>query len=327
MVSPVSAHRIVVIVGPTASGKSDLALDLAARRKGEVVSCDSIQVYRGLDIGSGKASAADRALIPHHLLDILEVHEEMDAARFARLASEAIAEISARGHLPILSGGTGLYLTALLKGLFEQGPRDSALRTRLEGMGRRYGARRLHRLLERRDPAYAKGTKPSDLVRLVRALEVCFGQGRPFSSAQRERRPAYKGEALMIGLVVSREELRRRVTARVARMLADGLVEETRRIVSALPAGAPLPRSLGAIGYREVRARLAEGDLKPGGDEELQRAIVNSTMQYAKRQMTYFRRQFDVEWFAEKTAAVNRVEDWLSGTAAPLGPASPAGSN
>ena len=298
-------------MGPTASGKSDLALELAVRLGGEIVSCDSVQVYRGLDIGSGKPTAAERARVPHHLLDILDLSEEMNAALFAQRAAAAIADIGRRGRLPIVTGGTGLYLTALLKGLFEQGSADPSLRGRLEGLADRHGAPRLHRLLTFKDPDYAKRTQPTDRVRIVRALEVCFAMGRPFSRAQQDRRPAYSGEALIVGLHPSRDELRTRVAARVKGMLASGLIEEVQRALASLPERSPTPRPLGAIGYREVVARLASGAPEAGGDDELQRAIVTSTMQYAKRQMTYFRRQFDVEWFAEGSAAAERVTRWV----------------
>ncbi|MBX7186190.1 MAG: tRNA (adenosine(37)-N6)-dimethylallyltransferase MiaA [Vicinamibacteria bacterium] len=307
------AQRIVAVVGPTASGKSDLAMDLALRLGGEIVSCDSVQVYRGLDIGSGKPSAADRARVPHHLIDILDTHEEMNAALFASLASAAISEISGRGQLPIVTGGTGLYLTALLRGLFEQGASDPSVRRRLEALAERHGPARLHRLLAHRDPEYAKRTQPRDRVRIVRALEVCFAQGRPFTRAQQERRPAYSGDALIVGLHPGREELRQRVTARVAGMIGRGLVEETRRTLERAPKGGPMPRPLGAIGYREAAASIASGGASAVRDDELQRAIVTSTMQYAKRQMTYFRRQFDVEWFAESAAAAKRVAGWVAG--------------
>ena len=306
-----SEDRIVAIVGPTASGKSDLALELAARLGGEIVSCDSVQVYRGLDIGSGKPSPADRARAPHHLLDILDLHEEMNAGVFAERASAAIADIGARGRLPIVTGGTGLYLTALLKGLFDQGAADPTLRGRLDALAARRGSQRLHRLLAVRDPDYARRTQPTDRVRIVRALEVCFALGRPFSRAQLERRPAYSGEALIVGLHPGRDELRARVKARVKGMLAAGLLEETRRALSSVPEGGPIPRALGAIGYREAAARLASGAPDTGEDDELQRAIVTSTMQYAKRQMTYFRRQFEVEWFAESRAAGERAIHWV----------------
>jgi len=309
--SELSAGRIVAIVGPTASGKSDLAMELSVSLGGEIVSCDSVQVYRGLDIGSGKPTAAERARVPHHLLDILDLHEEMNAALFAQRAAAAIEDIGRRGRLPIVTGGTGLYLTALLKGLFEQGTADPSMRGRIEGLADRYGPARLHRLLSLKDPDYATRTKPTDRIRIVRALEVCFAFGRPFSRAQKDRRPAYAGEALIVGLHPSRDELRTRVTARVKKMLAEGLIEETRRVLAGVPEGAPIPRPLGAIGYRETLARLAAGAPAAGGDDDLQRAIVTSTMQYAKRQMTYFRHQFSVEWFAESSAARERVARWV----------------
>jgi tRNA dimethylallyltransferase len=312
----VTAPRILVIVGPTASGKTGLAVELGAALNGEVVSCDSVQVYRGLDIGSGKPSRAERDRVPHHLVDVLDIHEEMNAAVFASRAAEAIRDIGSRGSLPIVTGGTGLYLTALLKGLFEQPEIDLSLRRRLEALGDRHGSARLHRFLAHKDPDYAARTKPSDRVRVVRALEVCLSLGRPFSEVQQERRPAYAGEALIVGIDPGREALRTRVTARVERMLKDGLVEETRRALATVLPGTPLPRPLGAIGYREVVARLEKGALPAGGDDELLRAIVIATMQYAKRQMTYFRRQFEVEWFAESALARERVEEWTGRTTA-----------
>jgi tRNA dimethylallyltransferase len=275
-----------------------------------------VQVYRGLDIGSGKPSLEDRASVPHHLIDILGIDEAMNAALFAERATSAIADIFARGALPIVTGGTGLYLTALLKGLFDQPGVDPSVRERLETLAGRHGSARLHRLLTAKDPEYAQRTRPADRVRVVRALEVCFGSGRPFSQVQRERQPAYKGEALILGLHPSRADLRARVTERVDRMLARGLVEETRRAHAGVPEGRPIPRPLGAIGYREVMTRLASGPLDPSGDENLQRAIVTSTMQYAKRQMTYFRLQFDVEWFTESEGALERLARWIGDEAA-----------
>jgi tRNA dimethylallyltransferase len=315
LASELSAGRIVAIVGPTASGKSDLALELATRLNGEIVSCDSVQVYRGLDIGSGKPTPAERSRVRHHLLDILDITEEMNAAVFAGRAAAAITDIGARGRLPIVTGGTGLYLTALLKGLFEQGTVDPSLRGRLEALAERHGSGRLHRLLAFRDPDYAARTSTTDRIRIVRALEVCLALRRPFSRAQTERRPAYSGETLIIGLQPSRVELRARVVARVRAMLAEGLIEETRLALARTPTGIGAPRPLGAIGYRETAARLAAGPLNPQGDEELQRAIVTSTMRYAKRQMTYFRHQFEVEWFAEAGSALERASGWVGNAA------------
>lgn len=311
------ASRLVAIVGPTASGKSALAVEAAERVGGEIVSCDSVQVYRGLDIGSGKPSMADRARVPHHLLDVRDLGEEMNAGMFAQEAASAIASIQARGRLPIVTGGTGLYLTALVKGLFEQGGAEPRVRERLDGLAGRFGSARLHRLLAVKDPAYASRTKATDRVRIVRALEACFVLGRPFSAAQSERRPAFVGEALLVGLRPPREALRRLVVARTRKMLEAGLIAETKRALGEVPAGQKTPRPLSAIGYRQVVERLAKGPLEPRGDEELQRAIVTATMQYAKRQMTYFRHQFDVSWFDDREAALRRIEQWAEGSPDP----------
>lgn len=301
----------MAIVGPTASGKSALAIEAARRFGGEVVSCDSVQVYRGLDIGSGKPGVEERRLVPHHLIDILDLNEEMNAGLFAERAAVAIEDIAGRGLTPIVTGGTGLYLTALLKGLFEHGGADPEVRERLEALARRHGAPRLHRLLMARDPAYAAKTQPADRVRVVRALEVFFSFGRPFSEVQAERKPAFSGKALLIGLDPGRDELRNRVTERVRRMFEAGLVEETRSALKTASDGGFSPRALGAIGYREVSASLADGRLLPHGESEVLRAIVIATMQYAKRQMTYFRRQFEVEWFDSEGAAMARIGTWL----------------
>lgn len=311
MSSSSAPARIVAIVGPTASGKSDLAIQAARRFGGEIVSCDSVQVYRGLDIGSGKPSVEDRRRVRHHLIDILDLEEEMNASVFASQAAAAIEDIAGRGLLPIVTGGTGLYLTALLKGLFEHGGADPEMRARLEALAERYGPARLHRLLVNLDPAYAAKTQPSDQVRIIRALEVRFTLGRPFSDAQQERKPSFTGDALVIGLDPGRDELRHRVAARVAGMFEAGLFEETRRALARAVAGGFKPRALGAIGYREVAARLAQEGLKAHGEGEVVRDIVIATMQYAKRQMTYFRRQFAVEWFRSDREALERIELWI----------------
>lgn len=304
--------RLIAIVGPTASGKSDVAIAAARRFAGEVISCDSVQVYRGLDIGSGKVQAGERQGIPHHLIDILDPDEEMNASRFATRAASTIADVAGRGRLPIVTGGTGLYLTALLKGIFDQGRPDLEKRARLERLASRHGLPRLHRLLRHVDPEYAARTQPGDPVRIVRALEVFFATGRAFSEAQRDRRPAFEGDVLLVGLDPGRDELRRRVEARVSRMLGSGLVSETRRVLASVPPGARRPRALGSIGYREVVERLSGGALGERGDEKLQRAIVTATMQYAKRQMTYFRHQFDAEWFAAAAPALDRMASWTA---------------
>ncbi len=301
----------VAIVGPTASGKSALAIEVCRGRGGEIVSCDSVQVYRGLDIGSGKATSAEQALVRHHLIDILNIDEQTNAATFAERAAIAMTEIGGRGRLPVLTAGTGLYLTALLRGLFEGGGADLALRGRLDRLMSRYGELRLHRLLARKDPEYAARTAHHDRIRVVRALEVCFKRGRSFSAVQRERRPLFRGKVLLVGLAPSRVELRRRVIQRVRGMLDRGLVDEVRRALAGRPPGAPTPRPLLSIGYREVTSSIAAGAVDAASDGELQRAIVTATMQYAKRQMTYFRRQFEVEWFEDSSAALDRIHAWV----------------
>jgi tRNA dimethylallyltransferase len=236
----------------------------------------------------------------------------MSAGLFAAQAASAIDDIAARGLTPIVTGGTGLYLTALLKGLFDHGDADPQIRARLEKLAARHGAARLHRLLAVKDPAYATKTQPGDRVRLIRALEVFFALGQPFSAAQAGRKPAFSGEALVIGLAPDRAELRERVTARVRRMLDAGLVAETQRALQTGSEGGFAPRGLGAIGYRQVAERIARGQEVSEGDHEVVRDIVTATMQYAKRQMTYFRRQFEVEWFASPAAALDRMEEWVS---------------
>ena len=177
----VAAPAVVAVVGPTASGKSALALDLAKERGGEIVSCDSLQVYRGLDIGSAKATAEERAAVPHHLIDVVDPDQEFSAADYARLARAAIDAIESRGRLPIVAGGTGLYLRALRRGLFAGPSRDPDLRRRLEGIAERGGDARLHRMLARVDPESAARIEKSDRLRVIRALEVFRASGRSLS--------------------------------------------------------------------------------------------------------------------------------------------------
>lgn len=302
-----SRSAVLALVGPTGAGKSDLALRIAERFGGEVVSCDSVQVYRGLDIGSGKPAEADRVRVPHHLLDVRDVSEPFSAADFAREAAAAIATVHRRGRLPIVCGGTGLYLTALLKGLFPQERPPIAERRRLQAWVGRFGPARVHKVLRRFDPEYAARVEEVDTIRLVRALEVRFATGRPFSEWQRERRPAFEGVTVILGLDPGREALRRRVVARTRAMLAAGLLDEVRAVLRTVE-NRPRPRALGSIGYKQGVAVL-DGLLEPS---QIERVMVTATMQYAKRQMTYFRRQFSVEWFAEPVLLEARVADLVA---------------
>ncbi|PYQ17458.1 MAG: tRNA (adenosine(37)-N6)-dimethylallyltransferase MiaA, partial [Acidobacteria bacterium] len=226
------AHLLIAIVGPTGSGKSALALRLAGERGGEIVSCDSLQVYRGLDIGSAKATPEERAVVPHHLLDVVEPHEAFSAAEYARQARAALAAIVARGRLPIVAGGTGLYLRALLQGLFEGPSRDEPLRRRLEAMAGRYGEPRLHRLLARVDPEAASRLPARDRVRVVRALEVFWNTGRPLSAHHRQGAEPLRGfSPRLLGIAPDRAALRRAIERRTREMFERGLLEEVRGLL------------------------------------------------------------------------------------------------
>jgi tRNA dimethylallyltransferase len=303
------APALVAIVGPTASGKSALALRLARECSGEIVSCDSLQVFRGLDIGSAKATPEERAAVPHHLLDVASVDEPFSAADYARLARAAIADVAARGRLPIVAGGSGLYLRALLQGLFEGPARDDGLRQRLERLAERFSDRRLHRLLARVDPAAAAGTNPNDRVRIVRALEVYWLTGRPITALRRAgSRPLEGFRTLVLGLAPDRALLRAAVEARTRQMLERGLLAEVEAVLA--QGGGSVPRPLGAIGYRQAVSVL-RGEMTL---EEAERAIVTETMRFAKRQMTWFRHQAprDVTWFGTPEAAYEGATAWLT---------------
>jgi tRNA dimethylallyltransferase len=302
------ASPLVAIVGPTASGKSALALRLARERGGEIVSCDSLQVYRGLDVGSAKATREERAEIEHHLLDVADPGEVFSAADYARLARAALDGVRARGRLPIVAGGTGLYLRALLVGLFEGPPRDEALRRRLEGLANRFGDPRLHRLLGRVDPVAAARINPRDRVRVVRALEVYRATGRPLSDQQQEGAEPLRGyRTLVIGLDPGRAALRAAIEARTREMIAQGLIDEVRGLLS--QGTDPLARPLQAIGYRQALSVL-RGEMTL---RDAEGAIVTATLRFAKRQMTWFRHQADVRWFTHAGEAKEAVEAWLEG--------------
>jgi len=291
---------VLVVLGPTAVGKSALALFLARRFGGEIVNADSMQVYRGFDIGTDKPSAADRAAVPHHLLDILEPESQFTAADFARLASQAVRDIQARGRLPIVAGGTGLYLQALLDGLFPGPGSDRRIRRDLEKEAVSLGVESLHRRLAAVDPDCARRIAARDKVRIIRALEVHALTGIPLSrhfarteSRLRDFQPA------RIGLQLDRRNLVKRIESRVDRMFEAGIVEEVRAHLSrGLGRDAPPFR---ALGYRHV-LQVLEGTLTVAQAAALTKT---DTRRYAKRQMTWFKKMKDVAWFpADDRAAV-----------------------
>lgn len=303
-----SPSTLVAIVGPTGSGKSALALHLAKRFPSEVVSCDALQVYRGVDIGTGKLSVSERRGIAHHLLDVADAQEEFSAASYLRLAVPIIERIDAQGKLPLVVGGTGLYLRALLRGLFVGPGRDPQLRHRLAAIAERRGRAFLHRMLGRLDPESATRIHRNDLVRTVRALEVCLLAKRPMSQLMKERESPLSGfRPLLVGIAPPRRELARRIEERVQGMFERGLVDEVRRIIREFGADAA---AIKAIGYRQVSQHLA-GDIPL---DEARQATVRATLQYAKRQMTWFRREQGVVWFqcfGDDLEASETIEKYL----------------
>lgn len=303
--APVAAP-VIAVVGPTAAGKSALALALARERGGEIVCCDSLQVYRGLDIGSAKATPDERTAVTHHMLDVADPDEPFSAAEYSRQARAALAGIAGRQRLAIVAGGTGLYLRALLHGLFEGPSRDADLRIRLERIAERRGDARLHRMLAAVDPEAAARIAPRDRLRVVRALEVFRSTRRPISEHHRAGSDPLRGhDVLVIGLDPPRDALREAVERRTADMLARGLVDEARRLLDR--GYGPDLRPLRAIGYRQAVA-VARGEMTA---DDAQRAIVADTMRYAKRQMTWFRHQTEATWFTAPEPALLAARAWL----------------
>ncbi len=284
---------LIIVLGPTAVGKSRVAVDLALRFGGEIISGDSIQVYRGFDIGTDKPGPEARRGVPHHLIDIVGPEVQYTAADFVRDALAAARDIAGRGRLPLVAGGTGLYLKALVDGLFPGPGRDPDLRRALEAEAGAKGLDALFRRLESADPEYARKIRSRDRVRIIRALEVLAATGRPLSEHFRETRSPLAGRKLVrIGLALDREALCRRIEERVDRMFARGLVEEVRALQArGIPASAAPFR---ALGYRHVVRHLA-GEI---GLAEAAALTKIETRQYAKRQMTWFRKMAEVDWFS-----------------------------
>jgi len=288
-VSGRSGH-LIAIVGPTAAGKSDLSVRLARELGGEVINADSMQLYRGMNIGTGKLTAAERADVPHHLLDIWDVTEPASVSEYQRLARAAVADIRSRGRTPILVGGSGLYVRAVIDQLDFPGT-DPRVRGRLESELTVAGPAAMHARLAREDPAAAAAILPSNGRRIVRALEVIELSGRPFSATL----PGYAlvmMPATQLGLAVPRSELDRRIAGRVRRMWLSGFVDEVRALASAgLRAGRTASR---ALGYAQV-LRFPDGEWT---EAEAERQTVAQTRRFARRQESWFRRDPRVRWLA-----------------------------
>ena len=281
---------LLVLAGPTASGKSALALHLAGLLDGEIVSCDAVALYHGLDIGSAKPSPADRAAIPHYGLDLLTPDQAANAGDFARVARIALRDIRDRGRLPILAGGTGLYLRAVLHGLAPAPPRDEALRQRLRSLAERRGQGALHRLLRRCDPAAAERIHPNDSPKLIRSLEVTLlARRRQTEQWAAGRDPLHGFRTLQIGLDPPRAALYTRINERAAAMFAHGLLEEAAALRNRYGESAP---ALGSLGYSQALAVLRGSQTLPEAIAEAQQGHRH----YAKRQLTWFRREPSMHW-------------------------------
>jgi tRNA dimethylallyltransferase len=292
---PQSEPLLVVILGPTGSGKSALAIALAQQFAGEVVSCDSVAVYRHFEIGTAKPTSQQRALVPHHLLDVAEPGQPFTAGEYARQARAAITEIAGRQRLPIVVGGTGLYLRALLEGLFPGPQRSEQLRERLRERAQERGSPYLHKLLLRLDPAAAAKIHPHDAPKIIRAVEVCLTACGPMSQLWEERgRDPLRGfRILRIGLNPEREALYARLNQRACQMLECGLMDETATLLPRY--GEPKSITpLDALGYKQA-TQFLRGELTR---EQALAATQQGHRNYAKRQMTWFRREPDVTWLA-----------------------------
>ena len=286
-------YPLIAIVGPTASGKSELGMYLAERFSGEIVNYDSVQIFRHLDIGTAKPALEERQRVSHHMIDIREPTEIFTAGDYQREARLVLEQIRERRKLPILAGGTGLYLRALTDGLFNGPARSLYWRNRLEMIAERKGRGHLHRLLSRLDPAAAGRIGERDRPKVIRALEVRLETGKALTEHLMEepRQPLTGFETILVGLNPPREELYRRIDERVRHMFAAGLVEEIRRLLAmGIP---PSAKPFEAIGYRHVLADLDSSITR----EETIRIIQRDTRRYAKRQMTWFRNQPSVTWF------------------------------
>jgi tRNA dimethylallyltransferase len=283
---------LVAIVGPTGSGKTALSICLAKQFQGEIVNCDSVAIYRDFEIGTAKPTPEERQQAPHHLFDTIDPNYYTTAGEYARQARAVVREIAERAATPIVVGGTGLYLRALLDGLFAGPERSEELRERLRSRAGERGSPYLLRILRRLDPAVAEKIHANDLPKLIRAIEVCLSARRPMSEQWRHGRDPLLGfRILRIGLDPPRRELYARINRRVASMFARGLVEETGQLLQKYGGSA---RPFSSIGYREVR-QLLKGELTR---EAAMASVQQAHRNYAKRQMTWFRKEPDVRWIS-----------------------------
>jgi tRNA dimethylallyltransferase len=300
---------LVAIIGPTASGKSALGVKLAERFGGEVVTCDSTQLYRGFDIGTAKPTLAERRGIPHHLIDVLGPKDDATAGGYRQLTLRILGDVRQRGRLPVFTVGTGLYLRVLLEGLADVPQRSEELRERLRASVQEHTPGHLHRVLKRLDPEAAQKIAPADEQKLIRAVEICLLTRKPISEVHRTGRVPLEGwRVLKVGLMPPREKLNERIRARTDAMLEHGWMREVQALLdSGLSEDA---KPFDFIGYRELRAALRGGIALQQARETIQQA----TRRYAKRQLTWFRKEPGVRWFSgfgDDAEIETAVFEWL----------------
>jgi tRNA dimethylallyltransferase len=284
-------QKLLVIIGPTAVGKTKLSIELAKRYNGEIISGDSMQIYRGMDIGTAKIKIEEMEGIPHHLIDIKETDESFSAAEFQQLVRAKISEITSKGKLPIIVGGTGLYIQAVIYDYqFSEAPADEEFRLQLEKRAKEIGNEALHTELTKIDPESARQLHPNNVRRVIRALEIYHCTGKIMSESQMNQQPDLLYETALIGLTMDREKLYERINTRVEMMISEGLLEE----VSGLHKhGVRDCQSIQAIGYKEIYDYL---DGKVSFHDAIE-SLKQNSRRYAKRQLTWFRNKMDVEWF------------------------------
>ncbi len=281
---------LVVVLGPTASGKTALSLAIAKEFDGEIVNCDSVAMYREFDIGTAKPTLSERAEAPHHLFDFADPTQDVTAGEYARQARAVLEEIKARARMPIVVGGTGLYLRALLEGLFAGPARSEELRERLRERASIRGSDYLHKILKRMDKAAAERVHPNDAPKLIRAIEVCLSAKEKMSELWQQGRDPLKGFCILrLGLDPDRAELYERINRRAAQMFDCGLIDETKRLTAKYGTSA---RPLASLGYKQA-SQLLRGELTR---EQALQAAQQAHRNYAKRQMTWFRREPEVSW-------------------------------
>ncbi|WP_202077293.1 tRNA (adenosine(37)-N6)-dimethylallyltransferase MiaA [Caldalkalibacillus salinus] len=295
-------EKLLVIIGPTAVGKTKLSVSLAQRFNGEVISGDSMQIYRGMDIGTAKITPDEMQGVPHHLIDLREPWESFSVNEFQTLATDHITQINQRGRLPLLVGGTGLYVQSVTHQFqFAEDSRDEEVRQKWETYLQKHGREALHQALAQKDPIYAEQLHPNNTRRVIRALEIIETTGQSMAEYQGEWEKSSPYELAMVGLTMERQKLYERINHRVDLMIQDGLIEEVQRL---LDEGVPVDcQSFSGIGYKEILGYLT-GELER---EEAIALLKRNTRRFAKRQHTWFRRMKDIQWF--DVTALDRWEE------------------